>query len=106
MAEVSQHTGEVEACDPFPGVLLLARAVRFCRSKREDAASEFGQSRRSDHDLIHALVVLHVKYANADRLILPNQQMQCCRATRRGKNTRFYRGLSLFRVVMSRRDAM
>jgi hypothetical protein len=50
--------------------------------------------------------VLHVKYANADRVILPNQQMQCCRATRRGKNTRFYRGLSLFRVVMSRRDAM
>jgi hypothetical protein len=32
--------------------------------------------------------------------------MQCCKATRRFTNTRFYRGLSLFRVAMSHRDAM
>ena len=106
MAEVSQHTREVEAGDPFPGVLLLARAGRFWRSKRKDAASELGQSWRADHDLTHALVVLHLNYANVDRVILPNRQMQCCRATRRFENTWFDLGLSLFRVAMSRPDAV
>jgi len=61
MAEVSQHAREVEARDPFPGVLVLARAGGFWGSKRKDTASELGQSRRTDHDLTHALVVSHLE---------------------------------------------
>ena len=42
MAEVSQHTGEVEACDPFPGVLLLARAVRFAAANEKTRRPNLG----------------------------------------------------------------
>src|SRR6516162_10124867 len=71
MAEVSQHTGEVEPGDPFPGVLMLARAGGLWCSKRKYPASKLGQPRRTDHDLTHALLVPHLKYAKVDRIILP-----------------------------------
>jgi hypothetical protein len=61
MAEMSEHTREIETGDPFPSVLVLPRAGWFGRSKREDPASELGQSRRADHDLIHAPTVLRLK---------------------------------------------
>jgi hypothetical protein len=60
MAEVSEHTGEIKAGNPFPSVLLLARPDRFWRAKRKDPTSELGQSRGADHDLTHTLALLQL----------------------------------------------
>src|SRR6266446_3727260 len=52
-----QHTGKVEAGQPFPRVLMLPRSAPLRCSKRKDPASIFRQTRRADHDLTHAFTV-------------------------------------------------
>jgi hypothetical protein len=56
MAEMRQHSGKVEAGNPFPGVLMLPRSAPFLCSERKDPASILRQTRRADHNLTHASV--------------------------------------------------
>ena len=57
VTEMRQHSGKVEAGNPFPCVLMLPRSAPLRCSKRKDPASIFGQTRRADHDLTHAFTV-------------------------------------------------
>ena len=53
MAEMSEHSREIESGSPLPDMLILARAggrLRLWRSKGKDSASKLRQSRRADHD--------------------------------------------------------
>jgi hypothetical protein len=58
VTEMRQHSGEVEARNPFPCVLMLPRSAPFRCSKRKDPASIFRQTRRADHNLTHAFTVI------------------------------------------------
>jgi hypothetical protein len=88
MAEMSEHTGEVETGDPFPGVLMLARAYRFWRSKGKDPASELGQSRRADHDFTHGYAVLQLKMRENRPLHPPKWQTLRWKTPQRFNNNR------------------
>ena len=57
VTEMRQHSGKVEAGNPFPDVLMLPRSAPFRCSKRKDPASIFGQTRRADHNLTRAFTV-------------------------------------------------
>src|SRR5271166_3117535 len=96
MAEVSEHTREVEPGDPFPGVMVLARARWSRRSKRKDPAAELWQSRRADHNLTHASLRLVLTYASIDSIILSNHQTPSRDAARRLRNTRFHQSRHRF----------
>jgi len=54
MAEMSEHSREIETGSPLPDMLILARAgglLRLRRSKGKDSASKLRQSWGADHDI-------------------------------------------------------
>ena len=50
MAEMGQHSGEIEAGHPFPRMTIVRRE-RFSRREGKHAAPQFRQARRTNHDL-------------------------------------------------------
>jgi len=81
VTEMRQHSGEVEARNPFPCVLMLPRSAPFRCSKRKDPASIFRQTRRADHDLTHAFTVFvnGVRESQAASSLKPGETVGCKR---------------------------
>jgi len=105
MAEMSEHSREIESGSPPPDMLVLARAGglwRLWRSKGKDSASKLGQSRRADHDFHpHACSVTVNNMRDPTTATLSTIRNSCAEGRRGADYTQFTGGSHSYCVATS-----